>query len=144
MQYPIITNVDAAYVTSPDALESAISRKFNNKILWNEVMQGFVGCDVLICVGPGDQVAQWAALQYPEKTIYTINDLADLEKIAPFLQEHVQAMPDQVAALPSDVISFGTCHIDDEVQLPVDLTVADEINELPEDYDIDDEDGDEA
>ncbi len=140
LQYPVITNVDAVYVTSPDALESAIRRKFNNPILWDEVMNGFVGCDVLICVGPGDQIAQWAALKYPEKIIYQINDLADLEKLQPFLQEHGAVMQEQIEDNGfGQKIIFGTCHVDEEVQLPVDLTIADEINELPDDYDIDED-----
>ncbi|MDP3788084.1 MAG: ACP S-malonyltransferase [Candidatus Chromulinivorax sp.] len=142
LKFPVITNVDGVYVTSPDALESAILRGISSRVLWNEVMHGFVGCEVLICVGPGKQVAEWAIAQYPDKEIYCIENLADLKKVKQLLQEddHEVASSDTHRVDEGQAIAFGVCHIDNEiVQLPEDLTIADEINELPDDYDVDEE-----
>lgn len=134
LKTPVITSVDGVYVTSADALESAIMRRVNSPLQWDEVMHGFVGCDVLISVGPGKQLAEWARLKYPEKEIYTIENLDDLQALQSFLQEHKEQF--DVLDNPEQ-ISMGTCHIDDDtVVQPTDLTKADLINELPGDYDI--------
>ncbi len=141
LKFPVITNVDGVYVTSPDALESAVLRRINSPVLWDEVMHGFIGCEILICVGPGNQVAEWAKAKYPDKEIYSIENLADLKKVKQLLKQadHAAAGAD-VEDEQGQAIAFGVCHLDDEVvQLPEDLTVADEINELPGDYDVDEE-----
>jgi [acyl-carrier-protein] S-malonyltransferase len=146
LKFPVITNVDGVYVTSSEALESAVLRRTNSPILWDEVMNGFIGCEILICVGPGKQVAEWAELKYPDKEIYTVEGLADLEKIKKMLLDDAHATAvSKSAELQDGSISFGVCHLDDKiVQLSSDLTVADEINELPGDYDVDeDEEGEE-
>ncbi len=140
LKFPVITNVDGVYVTSPDALESAILRRINSPILWDEVMHGFVGCEILICVGPGKQIEQWAKIKYPDKEIYNIESLADLEKVKKLLQDGQKVLMQSDHELQLEVINFGVCHLDDEiVQLSQDLTVADQMNELPGDYDVDDE-----
>lgn len=139
LQTPVITCVDGVYVTSADALESAIMRRINSPLHWNEVMNGFVGCDVLISVGPGKQLAEWAKVKYPDKEIYTVENLDELQALKPFLEEHKA----QFNELPTeDQIRMGACHIDDDdvVAEPVDLTTADLVNELPGDYDIDEDD----
>ena len=138
LKTPVITNVDGVYVTSSDALESAIIRRVNAPMLWDEVMNGFIGCNVLLSVGPGKQLADWARLKYPDKEIYTIEDLADLKALQPFLDEHRQRSVDVVQE-DGVAINFGTCHLDINEPLPSDLTVADLINELPGDYDIDED-----
>lgn len=140
LSFPVITNVDGAYVTSSDALESAILRKINSPVLWDEVMNGFIGCEILICVGPGKQVAEWAQLKYPDKEIYSIEGLADLDKVKQLLNENKYEA--SLESIDQEIV-FGQCHLDDVVQLPQDLTLADEINELPGDYDVD-EDEDEG
>ncbi len=140
LKFPVITNVDGVYVTSSDALESAVLRRINSPVLWNEVMDGFVGCEILICVGPGKQVAEWAKLKYPDKDIYNIENLVDLKKIKKLLHEDDIIDTSDFQVLQAEGISFGVCHLDDEiVHQPKDLTVADEVNELASDYDDEDE-----
>jgi len=139
LKFPMITNVDAVYVTSPDALESAVLRRINSPILWDEVMDGFVGCDVLICVGPGKQVVEWAQLKYPDKEIYSVQNLADVRALQALLQSAVD-QEELIAAgnVEDGSIEFGVCHVDDDnLRTFVDLSQADEVNELPGDYDID-------
>ena len=138
LKYPVITNADGAYVTSPDALESALLRQINGPILFDEVLDGFVGCQILICVGPGKQVMLWAQAKYPDKQIYALENAGDAHAIIQALHDEQIAFHEQSV----DVIDFGQCQLDGDtaiVQLPLDLTIADEINELPEDYDVDDE-----
>ena len=136
LKTPVITNVDGVYVTSADALESATIRRINSPLQWDEVMNGFIGCDILISVGPGQQLAEWARLKYPDKEIYTIENLADLQALEPFLQEH--QIPLDESMLDDVQIRMGACNID--YDMPKDLTTADLVNELPGDYDIDEDD----
>lgn len=138
LKSPVITNVDGVYVTSPDALESAIVRQINNPIVWDEVMDGFIGCEILVCFGPGKQIAEWAQLKYPEKQIYLIQTLADLQNLQHLLQQEDSIVRENLEN--QGAIAFGTCHIDDDI-IPVseDLTIADQINELSTDYDIEDD-----
>ncbi len=137
LKFPVITSVDGAYVTSPDALESAMLRQINAPIVWDEVMDGFVGCQVLICVGPGQQVMQWAQAKYPDKEIYALQNIVDAQIIIDIFKKD-----DELAhEVDEQIVNFGQCHLDEDViDLPADLTLADEINELPEDYDIDEDD----
>lgn len=140
LKFPVITNVDGSYITSPDALESAILRQINNPILWDEVMDGFVGCEILLCFGPGKQLAEWAVLKYPDKEIYTIEKLEDVKKIQNLLQEYDKQHEIDLGLQEDGKISFGVCHVDEEIiSVPEDLTIADEMNELPSDYDIEDD-----
>jgi len=139
LKFPVITNVDGVYVTSSDALESAIVRRINNPILFDEVLDGFIGCEVLIFVGPGQQIAEWAMVKYPDKQIFVIEKYADLEKVFKFLKAAQVKIDEEQAEC---AVEFGLCHLDDDTcpQLPEDLTLADEVNELASDYDIDEED----
>jgi len=140
LKTPVITNADGGYVTSSDALESAINRRVNLPLLWEEVMSGFVGCDVLLCVGPGKQVFEWAQDKYPDKEIYSIQGLADLQALQPFLEEHRAGFDIKIDE--DKQITLGTCHVDnDEIaKKSEDLTEADSLNELPEDYDDEEDD----
>lgn len=144
LKCPVITNVDGAYVTSPDALESALLRKINAPILWDEVMDGFIGCEILIFIGPGTQQMEWAQQKYPDKECYLIQSLDDLQKVIVVLQQHAQESIVQPVNESEDDIVFGNCHVDESfLQLSDDLTIADEINELPGDYDIDEHEDEE-
>jgi [acyl-carrier-protein] S-malonyltransferase len=137
LKFPVITNVDGVYVTSPDALESALLRQINSPILFDEVLEGFVGCQVLICVGPGKQILQWAQAKYPDKQIYGLENAADAQIVIQALQDDVA---EDLHPEHAEQIDFGACQIDDDiVQVPADLTIADEMNELPGDYDVDEE-----
>jgi [acyl-carrier-protein] S-malonyltransferase len=140
LRVPVITNVDGVYVTSPYALESAILRSIQSPILWNEVMDGFVGCQILICVGPGKQILEWAQLKYPDKEIYGVENLDSIKKLSIIFQEDSLINESEKNNEYDSQISFGLCHIDDDIVLvSQDLTIADQINELPGDYDIDED-----
>ncbi|HSW75420.1 MAG TPA: ACP S-malonyltransferase [Candidatus Saccharimonadales bacterium] len=122
---PLITNVDGVYITGPDALESALMRKINNRVQWFDVMKGFEGCDVIVSVGPGSQLIEWFKEVYPEKQYHIVSSLKDFDAIASLLT------PGQVQVVES-------AH--EAVETKKDLLEADIINERASDYDIEDED----
>ncbi len=127
LQIPVITNVDGVYVTTPDALESAIMRKINNRILWLEVMKGFAGCDVIISVGPGAQLIEWFKELYPEKEYHQVTTMKDFAAI-----EYLFAKPEEV------VVQEVTTEEIIKEEKPT-LFEADVVNEQPSDFDVEDD-----
>ena len=124
LKVPVITNVDGVYVTTPEALQSATVRRINNRVQWLEVMKGFVGCDIIISVGPGNQLIEWFKELYPDKEYYTIASLKDIESIKDLFVQEKQIVPSEKQA-----------SVKDEKK----LSDADRVNERPSDYDIDNE-----
>ena len=127
LQVPLITNVDGVYVTTAAALESAIMRKINNRILWLEVMKGFDGCDVIISVGPGTQLIEWFKEIYPDKEYHAIISMKDFAAIEYLFK------PIEVSEPTTEKVS----------EQPVDekknLYDADVVNERATDFDDDEE-----
>lgn len=117
LKIPVITNVDGVYVTSADALQSATVRRINNRVQWNEVMKGFVGCDVIISVGPGKQLIEWFQEVYPDKQYYVVSSLKDIEKI-------------------QDLFEGESKPVQEENKKKT-LSDADKVNDKSSDYDID-------
>ncbi|MCX5923525.1 MAG: ACP S-malonyltransferase [Candidatus Dependentiae bacterium] len=148
LEVPVITNVEGVYVTSPDALESAIMRKINNRVQWLEVMKGFEGCDVILSVGPGDQLIEWFKEVYPDKEYHIVSSLKDIVMIESLF---FSPLPDilkiddlQEADTKADYSELE--HHDQDIdkdhnhEIKNDLLDADLINELPSDFDDEDED----
>lgn len=129
LSVPVITNVDGVYVTTPDALQSAMARKINNRLEWLEVMQGFSGCDIIISVGPGTQLVEWFKELYPDKEYFVIATLKDIDTIAHLLSEEI--------VVDGSVIKSETEQQSKE--LVKDLHEADLVNELSSDYDTEED-----
>jgi [acyl-carrier-protein] S-malonyltransferase len=138
LQVPLITNVDGVYVTTPDALESAIMRKVNSRIQWYEVMKGFEGCDVIISVGPGAQLIEWFKEIYPDKEYHKISELKDIELLDEYItkQEIEKIAQESQSVLSSDKLSTEE---NLENELSSDLYEADLVNEEPTDFDIEED-----
>lgn len=135
LQVPLITNVDGVYVTTSDALESAIMRKINHRIQWYEVIKGFEGCDVIISVGPGDQLIEWFQEVYPDKEYYKVETLKDFEKISAYLKKHEI----EFSTNTSQEIIQQFMDKNLEKSKPKDLYEADLVNEKSSDFDIEEE-----
>ncbi len=87
LKTPVITNVDGVYVTTPEALQSAVMRRVNHRIEWFEVSKGFEGCDVIISIGPGKQLVEWFKELYPDKEYYTVSTLQDIENLNSLIED---------------------------------------------------------
>lgn len=69
--------------------EGAITKKraikhINSPVHWPKVMQQLASYDLLIQIGPGTQLATWAAQLYPDKKVVAINkpsDIVELERL---------------------------------------------------------------
>lgn len=135
LQIPLITDVDGVYVTTPDALESSIMRKINHRIQWYEVIKGFEGCDVIISVGPGDQLIEWFKEVYPDKEYHQLETVKDFEKIQQYLQK-----PELETQVPTSQETMRQSS-DEKLEQPIskDLYEADLVNEKPSDFDVEEE-----
>ncbi|MBI2353011.1 acyltransferase domain-containing protein [Candidatus Dependentiae bacterium] len=126
LSVPVITNVDGVYVTTPESLQSAMMRKINQPIEWLEVMKGFVGCDIIISVGPGKQLIDWFKDVYPDKEYISVMNLKEIDTISLFLQQNNNE-------------TDGFVLQDQETKIKKDLHEVDLQNELPSDYDVEEE-----
>jgi len=137
LQVPMITNVDGVYVTTPESLESALMRKINHRIQWYEVIKGFEGCDVVISVGPGTQLIEWFKEVYPDKEYHVVASMKDFENISQYLQP---SGPEPEAPEVAPVAPAKTdTPAEVAPQEPQTLYEADLVNELPTDFDIDED-----
>lgn len=128
LQVPLITNVDGVYVTTASALESAIMRKINNRILWLEVMKGFDGCDVIISVGPGTQLIEWFKEMYQDKEYHVVTTMKDFAAI-----EYLFKKSENVEQMRENGVE--SVQVDEKKN----LYDADVINEKSTDFDVDEE-----
>lgn len=135
LQVPLITDVDGVYITTPDALESSIMRKINHRIEWYEVIQGFEGCDVIISVGPGDQLIEWFQEVYPDKEYYRVETVKDFEKISEYLKKNET----EIQTNASQEIMQSSMDQNLEKPKPKDLYEADLVNEKSTDFDVEEE-----
>lgn len=139
LQIPMITNVDGVYVTTPSSLESAMMRKVNNRIQWHEVIKGFEGCDIVVSVGPGEQLIEWFKEVYPDKEYYKISTLKEIENLFKNLQQEEVAeenIPSKEQIKKDEEVSKSQ----EESVKAKDLYESDMVNEKPTDFDDEDED----
>lgn len=129
LKVPVVTNVDGVYVTTADALQSAVMRRINNRIEWYEVIKGFEGCDVIVSVGPGKQLIEWFQEVYPDKEYHVVSSLNDVEKVSDLFEESVALEPERIA--DGDTVK----KVEEKS-----LHDADLVNERSSDYDDDNDD----
>ena len=65
-----------------------VIQRINSPIFWTKVIEGLAPYDILIQVGPGNQLAHWAAQVYPNKHVMAINTTADIEKLERIIEKN--------------------------------------------------------
>lgn len=81
LQIPLINNVNAASVTSNQDIKESLIKQMSSHVLWHQAMEQFKDCDVIIEVGPSNKLSKTLKREWPEKQIFTLNTIADLEQI---------------------------------------------------------------
>jgi len=79
---PLINNIQGLPVTSSEAIKESLVRQMSSHVLWWPSMQYFKDCDLIIEVGPGTKLSKMLKREWPEKEIYALNSVADLEQLA--------------------------------------------------------------
>lgn len=85
LQVPLINNVMAKKVMSPEEIQMSLVKQTSSHILWWESMQAFKDMDIIVEIGPGDKFAKMLRREWPEKQIITINEQSDINTLLELL-----------------------------------------------------------
>jgi [acyl-carrier-protein] S-malonyltransferase len=83
MQSPLVTNVDAELIDSPEKGRSALLRQVTGAVRWTDSMQALVakGVDTFVEVGPGSVLCGLMRQIDRSKTCLNVEDEASLQKV---------------------------------------------------------------
>ncbi len=83
MEVPLVTNVDAEVIQSPDAARDALIRQVTGSVKWEQSMRVLIGKGVhtFIEVGPGKVLSGLMRQIDRTKTAFNVEDDASLQKI---------------------------------------------------------------
>jgi [acyl-carrier-protein] S-malonyltransferase len=81
LEIPLINCIAAEQVQEGGVAEMSIIHQINMPIFWNDVLDKFSDCDLLIEIGPGTVLHEMAKKKYPEKLIVSINKQEDIETL---------------------------------------------------------------
>lgn len=73
-----ISTIDTRTLTSGPDLKRYITEYVQQPLQWHNALGKLADCDILIEVGPGTVLSGYARKIYPDKTIMSINSMADL------------------------------------------------------------------
>jgi [acyl-carrier-protein] S-malonyltransferase len=82
MEVPLVTNVDAAIIQSPDAARDALIRQVTGSVKWDQSMRALIakGVHTFIEVGPGKVLSGLMRQIDRSKTALNVEDDASLQK----------------------------------------------------------------
>lgn len=86
---PVIANVTAQYIDSPEDIRNALVRQVSNVILWQDSMDKLItdGFDTFIEVGPGKSLTGLMKKINPDVWVQQVEDMKTLEKVVLALRE---------------------------------------------------------
>ena len=88
MKTPVIANTTAHPMITPSEIQEELRHHMSSAVLWEQTMNYFDACDVVIQVGPGSILKNLYARHNPGKVVFSINEPEDVDKLALFLEEH--------------------------------------------------------
>ena len=82
MEFPIVSNVDAAFVDTPDAARDALVRQVTGAVQWERCMRQLLarGVDTFVEAGPGRVLCGLMKQIDRSRTCVNIEDEASLQK----------------------------------------------------------------
>lgn len=90
---PLMSNVDSKEIVQSDDVKTAVIKQIHSPILWSEVMEALIECDLIIEVGPGNRLSTLMKAVYPEKQCVTFNKMSDIAEIKQILEEQIVVEP---------------------------------------------------
>ncbi len=88
LQVPVINNVAAEEITTPEQAQESLVKQTSSPILWWQAMQHFQDCDVIIEVGPNDKMGRMLKREWPDKCIISVNSQKDIEQLLQHIESH--------------------------------------------------------
>lgn len=86
---PLVSNVDAQAISRSDELKTAILRQIHSPVMWSDVMDTFIDCDLIIEVGPGKFLCSLMNSVYPEKQCISFNKKSDIDEIQKIIHSSI-------------------------------------------------------
>ncbi len=90
---PFVTGVIGESVYSGESIRAALMQHIHAQTQWQKVKEAFADCDYILEIGPGKMLESSFASFYPQKKVYSINGLQDIEHIKHELGTIVSVVP---------------------------------------------------
>lgn len=87
---PVVRSIDGAVVSSREEVAQTLIDRITNPIHSDYFIKAVSKFDLIIQVGPGNDLAQALAKKYPKKWIFSVNERADINEIKKYLQMTVE------------------------------------------------------
>lgn len=104
---PLVSNVDAKIIKLAQDIKNALVNQISKPVLWWQSMQYFKEMDIILELGPGGKLAKILKREWPEKEIYSIAELEDLNRLLyrldiPIKEDEVELEPDLETEVEED------------------------------------------
>ncbi len=87
LQIPIYNPLNAKLLADANAAQQMIVDLVHTQIEWYTTMQQLGDCDLIVQCGPGTVLATQAESLFPDKKIFSITQMADVEQLQQYLEE---------------------------------------------------------
>ena len=79
-QIPFVSGTIGQTLTEGEVILASLMQQIHAPSYFESVITAFEECDVILHIGPSDWVVPLMASVFHEKTLYTVQNLADIEK----------------------------------------------------------------
>lgn len=87
LQIPLINNIMATQVSSPEEVKLSLVRQTSSHVYWWKAMQHFKNMDIIIQVGPSDIFAKMLKREWKDMPIYSVNTPEDVETLIKVIEQ---------------------------------------------------------
>lgn len=78
---PLVSGIDGRLVTNGAEIKERVTAQIEAPIYWTRIADVLAAHDLIIEIGPGDQLRELLGRSYPEMQVVSVNKKADIEKI---------------------------------------------------------------
>lgn len=87
---PIMRATDGALISDRTDIVQTLIDRIVQPIHLDYMVKAVSGFDLIIQVGPGDEMAQLLAKKYPKKWIFSVNERSDINEIKKYLETKIE------------------------------------------------------
>ena len=78
---PFIASVTGQALTEGDKVRAAVMQQIHASLQWKKVVDGCAFCEVLVICGPGDGLVDHLKAAYPDKKVYAITTISQMNEL---------------------------------------------------------------
>lgn len=90
---PLIASVIGEPVTTGETIRAAVMQNIHAQTQWQKVQEKFADCDYILEIGPGKWLEKGFSARYPNKKVYALNGLQDIDHIKHELGTILEILP---------------------------------------------------